>query len=150
MKLQTKYLGEITVEKSKIITFPTGIPGFQDEKEFVLLNLPGEDSTGLFQVLQSVKTSHLAFIVTNPYYFYEAYEFKLSESLLKHLDINSQEEVTVLTIVTVKDPFAESTINLKAPIIINHEKHLGKQFILDTDKYETKSPLNVEAMKGED
>lgn len=150
MELQTKYLGKIKIKNTDIITFSSGIPGFQEEREFVLLNLPGEDSTGLFQVLQSVKTAELAFIITNPYYFYEDYGFKLSESLLKSLEIKSKEEVTVLSIVTVKDPFPESTINLKAPIIINHEKRLGKQYILDAEKYQTKSPLSIEAAKGED
>jgi|SRR5690625_1603952 len=148
MKLDTKYLGEIEVEQSDIIRFPSGIPGFQEETEFVLLNLPGE-SSHLFQVLQSVKSSELAFIVTNPYYFYSDYEFKLDDAIIDQLEIQKEGEVTVFTIVTVKSPFASSTVNLKAPVIINHNKRLGKQYILNIDKYQTKAPITVQAAEGD-
>ena len=41
MKLQTKYFGEIDYESSEVIRFPTGMFGFDDEHDFLLLPFEG-------------------------------------------------------------------------------------------------------------
>ncbi|WP_339213870.1 flagellar assembly protein FliW [Ornithinibacillus sp. FSL M8-0202] len=138
LKIPTKYLGDVVIDKEQIIYFQSGIPGFVDEKEFVLLNIPGNP---VFQFLQSVKSETLAFVVTNPYQFYSEYTFELDDSTIEALEINSEEDVLIASIVTLKAPFESSTINLKAPVLINQRKMLGKQHILNTDKYESKASI---------
>lgn|SRR5690625_4096577 len=138
LTIGTKYLGDVEIDRNKVIRFPSGIPGFLDELEFIVLELPGNP---IFQILQSVKTADLAFIVVNPYHFYKDYEFKLDEHLVATLQLTSEEDVTVLTIVTLKQPFQQSTINLKAPLIINHKLNVGKQYVLNSDKYSIKAPI---------
>src|SRR5690625_6657364 len=76
MKVATKYIGEIEVDQEHIIEFQSGLPGFLDEKRFVLINIPGNT---VFQTLQSVKTPNLAFVVTDPYFIYQDYTFERSE-----------------------------------------------------------------------
>ena len=49
MLKQTKYLGETEIDEDKIITFSQGLPGFPDEREFAILDLPGNE---VFHVLQ--------------------------------------------------------------------------------------------------
>lgn len=149
MKIQSKYLDVVTIDKSKIIQFHSGIPGFLEETEFILLDLPGNP---VFQTLQSINNPELAFIVTSPYNFYPDYEFKLNNQLLEKLQIKEKEEVVVLTIVTLVSPFKSSTINLKAPIIINSNRKLGKQHILNEENYPTKAlitPPDAEKAKGD-
>ena len=149
MKIQTKYLQEVHIEKSKIIHFRSGLPGFLEETEFIVLDLPGNP---IFQALQSIKTEDLAFIVTNPYHFYTDYEFKLEDQIIESLEIESEQDVAVLTIVTLKSPFELSTINLKAPIIINSIRQQGKQYILNTADYPTKASItssNSSETKGD-
>lgn len=141
MKLETKYAGEITIDHRTIITFPAGIPGFEEERSFVLIELPNMESA-IFQTLQSVTTPTLAFIVVNPYMLTKDYEFKLDEATIERLQITNKEKIGVFSIVAVKDPFEQSTLNLKAPIIINHSERIGKQFIIPTDTYKTKTPLS--------
>lgn len=141
MKIETKYFGQISVDQNKVIHFVTGLPGFDEEKEFVLLKLSGT-SLEAFQMLQSIKTPGLAFVVTNPYYFYKDYEFRLNKTIKDLLKIEQQEDVLVLTIVTLKSPFDQSTINLKAPLIINLNRKLGKQYILNDENYPTKAPIH--------
>ncbi|MGM8364588.1 flagellar assembly protein FliW [Virgibacillus sp. W0181] len=138
MDIQTKYLGEIEIDQEKIIQFPEGLPGFIEEKEFVLLHIPDND---IFQTLQSVKTPTLAFIIANPYRFYENYIFDLDESVVQKLQIKKPEDVAVYTIVTVKEPFSKSTLNLKAPLVIHSAHKQGKQYILNLDDYPAKAPL---------
>lgn len=138
MIIQTKYLGEIKVDKEKVIYFEEGLPGFVEETQFVLLHLPGNE---VFQTLQSIHSPHLAFIVTSPYHFYDSYELKLDEALIRKLKIKKEEEVAIYTIVTLKDPFHTSTVNIKAPLIINLTNRLGKQYILNDETYSTKAPI---------
>ncbi|HZH60848.1 MAG TPA: flagellar assembly protein FliW, partial [Metabacillus sp.] len=42
---------------------------------------------------------------------------------------------------TLKDPFEESTANLQGPIIINENKKLAKQIIINDSPYTTKHKL---------
>ncbi|MFC4023853.1 flagellar assembly protein FliW [Oceanobacillus longus] len=138
MKIQTKYLSEVEIEEYKIIQFPFGLPGFVHETQFVLLDLPDNP---IFQILQSIASANVAFIVTNPYQIYEEYTFELDESLMESLQIKKEIEVAVLSIVTLKNPFKTSTLNMKAPIIINTTLRQGKQYILNSEDYSSKASI---------
>lgn len=138
MKIQTKYFGEMEIDRSKQIQFANGLPGFNEETEFVLLDMP---NAPLFQVLQSVKTDYVAFITANPHALYPDYSFRLDDKTKEQLDIKSEKEVVVLSIITLKQPFEKSTMNLKAPIIINSREKLGKQYILNTDEYSSTASI---------
>lgn len=142
MKIQTKYIGEITIEEEMIVTFDKGLPGFDDETKFVLLPIPGTPPES-FQTLQSIKTTELAFVVTNPYNLYQDYEFRIDQATIDQLEIADEKDLYIFTIVTLKTPFDQSTMNLQAPIIINAKNLQGKQYILNDDKYSTKAPLKL-------
>ncbi|WP_067843222.1 flagellar assembly protein FliW [Amphibacillus sediminis] len=145
MQIQTKYFGEIMVDQNNTITFSNGLPGFQDEKEFILIDLPNNP---IFQVLQSIKQEDIAFIVTNPYHFYQDYEIELDDTILEQLAISSEEQVMVLSILTLNEQFEKSTINLQAPIIINQDKKLAKQYVTNDSRYLTRAPLKPVMEQG--
>jgi flagellar assembly factor FliW len=134
MKLRTKYHGEIEINEKDIFHFEYGIPGFLDEKQFVLL--PIEDSP--FVILQSVKTSAIGFAMIDPFIYFKDYDFDLDEQSVAQLQLSSEKEVAVYVILTVADPFDNTTANLQAPIVLNYEKKLGKQVILTNTPYKTK------------
>ena len=69
----------------------------------------------MFQVLQSTTTANIAFIVANPYTFVEEYSFEVDEPTIDLLDIEKEEDVFVLGVLSLKEPFETSTINLQAP-----------------------------------
>ncbi|MFJ8246271.1 flagellar assembly protein FliW [Peribacillus asahii] len=137
MNISTKFHGEIEMNEEEIYTFESGIPGFLEKKQFGLLPL---DETPFF-VLQSLETPEVAFIMTNPFDVFPTYEVNLSDEVLVDLQIQSQQDVTVFTILSVRDPFEQTTVNLQAPIILNHMKKLGKQYIMKTDNYTTRHKL---------
>lgn len=145
MKIETKYLGTVEITPSDIVYFPQGIPGFPDINEFVLLNLVDNE---LFLVLQAVEQNDLAFIVTSPYHFYQDYSFDLDDHTIELLELASEKDVVVYTILTLKEPFNHSTINLQAPIIINQAKQRAKQFITNEKKFLTKAPITPVAEQG--
>lgn len=136
--IQTKYLGEVEISEDKIVHFESGIPGFEDEKRFVLLDI---DEKIIFQILQSVETKNLAFFVVNPYLLFEDYSIDLNDSIIESLDIREEKDVVVLSIMTLKEPFSESTVNLKAPLIINLKNKRGKQYILQDDTYSMRATI---------
>ncbi|WP_249871316.1 flagellar assembly protein FliW [Oceanobacillus saliphilus] len=146
MNIKTKYLSEVEITENKIIHFPVGLPGFAEETEFVLLDLP---ENPIFQILQSVKSYEIAFVVTNPYQIYQNYTFELDASLLDSLQISNEKEVAVLSVVTLKNPFKLSTLNLKAPIIINSNLKQGKQYILNTEEYSSTTSIVPAVSEGE-
>jgi flagellar assembly factor FliW len=137
MKLCTKYHGEIEINEKDIFHFEYGIPGFLDEKKFVLLQL--EDTP--FVILQSVKTPALGFAMIDPFIYFKDYDFELDEQSVTQLQLSSEKEVAVYVILTVADPFEQTTANLQAPIVLNYEKKLGKQVILTNTPYITKHRL---------
>lgn len=144
MKIETKYHGQIEVNEKDVITFEHGIPGFLEEKKFILLPF-SEDS--LFLIMQSVETQQLGFVLTNPFHFFRGYDIELPEYLLEELGITSEGEVEVYSILTVQDPFEQTTVNLQAPIVINIEKKRGKQLILGNSSYTTRHQLVPEKVR---
>lgn len=145
MNIQTKFHSVQEINQDDIINFPSGIPGFLEEKEFYILPLEGTD---LF-VLQSVKTPEVAFIVTDPFVLFPQYEFDLPGEALEKLEIQSDKDVATFAILTVREPFEETTANLQAPLVINQTKKLGKQVILNQTSYQTKHKIMTPQEQGE-
>ena len=145
MKIQTKYHGEVEVAEDTFIHFEKGLPGFSDEKSFVILPLPEQSS---FSILQSVDTAGLAFVVANPYHFFPTYEFAMDEHTVDVLAIEDPSDVSVIVILTIQTPFEQTTANLQAPIIIHVKSNQAKQVILNDERYHTKHCLLAEKNEG--
>lgn len=142
MKIETKYHGMLEVSEDEIVTFPNGLPGFIEEKKFVVIPF-SED--GIFQILQSVMTAQLGFVMTNPFAFFAEYDFQLEDQVVQTLQLDRPEDVDTFAVLTVQDPFTSTTANLQAPVILNKNKKLGKQVILTGTNYQTKHYLFKEA-----
>ena len=136
MLINTEVFGEIQIDKDKIIKFKEGLLGFEEEKEFAIINMEEGDSPFLW--LQSVNTPELAFIIINPFYAFPDYEFIISEKVQKKLEIEDERDIAIYSIVVIPEDMGKMTANLLGPIIINIDKKLGKQVILDDNKYSTK------------
>lgn len=145
MKIQTRYHGEVEVDEKDIWQFPKGIPGFQDEKEFLLYPLANEK---VFFVLQSTNESDVAFVAANPFSFFQDYDFTLDESSVETLQLEKAEDVMLLVILTLGETIETSTVNLQAPLVLNVKNHRAKQVILHDTDYKTKHPVNQKVKKG--
>lgn len=138
MQIESSKLGTVEIDKDKIVNFPDGLPGFEDSKQFVVIPM-GEENP--FYFLQSVDEADLCFIVTEPYLFFKDYEINLDKEFIKELELDSEEDVAVYGIITLKEELKTATVNLQAPIVVNSKKLIGKQYIADDNKYLTKQPL---------
>ena len=141
MLIQTKLLGEVEIQPSEIITFEQGVPGFPDNRKFVLLWI-NEDLP--IAMLQSTEDIDVNFVVAYPFAFKKDHAFDLSEQDKEDLNIKEQEDIVTYVVVTLKDTFEASTLNLLAPIIINTKNKLGKQIVLnDNEKFPLRYQIGV-------
>ena len=79
----------LEVEEGKIISFFDGIPGFEEEKKFLVIPYSEESP---FVFLQSLKTAELAFLMTTPFVFFPEYEFEIDDESIEALGIEKEED----------------------------------------------------------
>lgn len=136
-KINTTRFGKIEYEDEEVIYFNNGIPAFETEHQFIII---GNEEKSPFAFLQSITTKDLALAITDPFTFYRDYEFEIDELTKEELELKDVNEVGVWNVLSIPKEFKKTTINLKAPIVINIEKKKGKQIILKED-YLIKAPL---------
>lgn len=134
----SKIHGKLEYEEEDIIIFKKEILGFDNKEKFVLVEL--EDYKP-FKLLQSLEDEEVGLILTSPFEFYDDYKVNLPEETLNRLNIDNEEEVLLLTTITLSSDPKKITTNLKAPIIINKKANLAEQIIIDDSKYNIKHPL---------
>jgi flagellar assembly factor FliW len=144
LKIPTTRFGTLEIREDQIIRVPTGIIGFPEQKRYVLLE---HQKDSAFLWFQAVDNEALAFVVMNPLLFQPDYAFELSSEDRQTLEIqNGQGEIQTLAIINMaprgKDERAmEITANLLGPIVINIQRRLAKQLILDGYPYSHRHPL---------
>jgi flagellar assembly factor FliW len=133
MILETKHFGEIELDEKSILKFDSGLPGFENVREYILIDSPDEQS--IFKWLQSVDEPALAFAIVNPFLVKTDYDFEIGDEDARMLEIDNAEDVVVYSILVVPEDLTKVSMNLKAPLIINARNKKGAQIVLDTDKY---------------
>ncbi len=132
-RIQTIRFGDVDVPSEEIMTFPKGILGFEQYREYVVIESPDSDP---FKWLQSMDEPDLAFVVVNPLVFFPDYHIDVDRQELQELKITATEAVEVYVIVSVPDgDLTRMSANLQGPLILNVEKQLAKQLVLATGGY---------------
>lgn len=144
MKIGTKAFGEIEVPEDYIIHIKEGLIGFEDIKDYVLLDA-GKESP--FKWLQSLKKPDLAFVVIPPTAFRLNYKLAVEKNDLAAIGLKNAKEATALAICVIPhDDQSKMTANLQAPVIINPEKKIGRQ-IISTNPSHTLRHYIIEEME---
>lgn len=120
------------------IIFEKGIPGFEKYKNFGLSDIEGNEN---LKMITSKEDSNIGFVSISPFKVKKDYEIDLNDEIINELNIEKSEDVIVLNIITLGKTLESSTVNLKAPLIINIKNNKGKQLILQDEKYQIKEPL---------
>jgi len=119
------------LQNQDAVVFQNGLPGFPDEKRFVLLQNPEEKP---FIWMQSTANPNLCFIVTSPFLFFPEYRPDVPDEELVGIGSPSLNELMLLTIIKiVNNSTPELHTNLKAPIIINLKDFKGSQVIVSNE-----------------
>lgn len=138
MVFVSKIHGNIEYEEKDKVFFKKGILGFEELKEYILVDLKDYEP---FKLLHSLENSEVGLIVVSPFEFLKEYEFKLDDEQINRLNVKSEKDIVALTTVTLNSDPKKITTNLKAPLVINISNNLGEQIILDKSNYEIKHLL---------
>ncbi len=125
VRFRTSRFGELEVDRSKIIYFPQGIPGFSHLREYVLLDY--KDTP--VKWLQAVGDPDVAFIVVEPGVFLPEYTVEIDSKTMQILELERKEDLVVLLIIRVEDD--RIVANTEAPLVFNASSMKGIQLILE-------------------
>jgi flagellar assembly factor FliW len=129
MNVKTRFFGEIEIQENRIIYFDRDIPGLEEYRKFILLDITESN----LKCLQSIDEKELCLILISPWDYFKDYEIELSDDEMMQLGIKDQMNVAVYNPVTIREN--KITANLVAPIIINIIKNTARQIILQNTKY---------------
>lgn len=141
VEVDTRVFGKIAIEEDKIIRFESGILGFPDLKEFTLIYNLDKGSDSDIKWLQSLEEPGFALPVMNPELVMSGYEPQFEQELLTPLGIIEKEDILMLVTVTVPKDIKKTTVNLRAPIIINAGTCKAVQLIADGEQYSIKHAI---------
>jgi flagellar assembly factor FliW len=138
MVIQTSRFGAVQLQSEDIIEFPEGILGFGDLRRFVLLDDPNDE---IFAWLQSCEVPQIAFPVLEPELFAGGYQVALTKHDLESLGLQKAEKIRAFSIITIPDDATQMTANLKAPVVINIEKRIARQIVLQDNNLAIREPI---------
>ncbi len=135
-------IGQRAVARDKFIRFPQGLIGFENNREFVLLQL-SEGSP--FLILQSTTNVAVGLVVADPFTFLPDFEIKIGEAEKNVLQLDDIHQVAVLVTVSIPHGEPEKTaLNLSGPILVNHQLRIGLQVPQVDSKYS--GPLFINSL----
>ncbi len=137
MQVETTRFGTIVIEEKELINFPWGVPGFENLKNYVLL----EYKNGPFQWLQSVEEPAVAFVVCAPDFLELTYS--APEAKKRLIKLERDEDLVILNIVSFNREKGGMRFHVKSPLLFNVAARLGYQWTMEAD--ELKSHLKMPA-----
>ena len=141
--IQTAQFGSIDYRTEDVIQFRLGLPAFEEETEFLLVE---RAAMAPVVFLQSLRNPRLSFIALPTRAIDPGYRLAMSEedraTLGLDLDRQPEEvsEVVSLAIVTVKEGEG-ATANLMAPVVIHRMSRQGLQAMQPWTGYSHQHPV---------
>ncbi len=135
MKIDTKYFEEMEIDPEKVLDFTDGLPGFPDDKQYVVIT-DGEatDDTLVFW-LQSTQNKHVAFLMLNMLAIKPDYQPDVTDILPEFMGAFDEQSCFIYNIAVIPAIVDKMTVNLRAPIVVNNATKKGCQAIFNGDEY---------------
>lgn len=132
MKLKTRDFGEIEIADNSIIKFVQPLYGFEEYTEYVVLQ--DDEAPDVIAWLQSSENPELCFILASSKIISDVENYKKCIPAEELAKINAEEDdFEIWFIMVVRDTLAQSTVNLKSPVLINPLNASAMQIILEDD-----------------
>lgn len=128
----------VEVVAGEVLTFPAGLLGMPQLRQFVLMDDPRIQPC---RWLQSLQEPALAFVVVDPVLVVPEYHADIPPEDAAELELDAAPDAAIWSILTIHPDPARSTANLLAPVVINHATRRGKQVILNNHLYAIRHPL---------
>src|SRR5262245_32063661 len=141
--IQTKYFGALECSESGAVRFPNGLPAFEHEHDFLLIEPP---SRAPLVFLQSASDPALCFLALPALAIEPLYDLSLSADDLAALELAAPpqvgRDVDCFAFITVPEDDAP-TVNLLAPIVINRANRIAVQAVRSDSRYSHRHPLPI-------
>jgi flagellar assembly factor FliW len=134
----TKYFGDVSYEPDEGVTFPRGLPGFEEETRF--LTLEREASRPLV-FLQSLRRPDLCFLSISASTLVPGYELSLDPEDARLLGWTGDCGDLVCLALLCLPPDGPPTANLLAPVVIHRGTRQAVQAIQTGSGYSHEHPL---------
>lgn len=141
MKVETRYFGEIEIGEDKIIHFEDGLFGFEQYKDYTIIYDVESEGEPFFSWMQCVTEQSLAFPIVNPLKVDSEYNPVVEDELLAKLGEMKEEDLLVFLLATVPQDVKKTSVNMKAPLVINAGTRQGIQIVAENDDYKIKHYL---------
>lgn len=134
MQIETSRFGTLQIKPEDILLFSDGLFGFEDHCHWVLLADSENDAVAW---LQCVTEPELALPMVSPRRFVPGYQVRIARNQMTQLEMAALDQAFVLNVLSKNA--GEVTVNLKAPVIINLDRRIGRQVVTSDDQ-----PLQLE------
>ena len=133
LQFETKYFGLIEYDPERIIYFNEGLPGFPHSKRFLFMSETPDEK--VFFWLQSLDEFDVAFTLMDLYTVIPDYAPVVEEEEMVNLIDSDSDELHIYNIVVIPEDIRKMRANLRAPVVINMKKGVGKQVVCADDSY---------------
>lgn len=121
-----------TVNPENIFTFPEGILGFEEIKEYcILLN----EKVKPFMFMQALNGSDICFVCVESFLVCPEFNLTIPQKTVKTLELVSPQEALILSLVTVRKKVEDITANLMSPIVVNMRTSKAQQVIVENSNF---------------
>lgn len=125
-------------ETAPMLTFVQPLLGFPDQTEYELVRI---DEDGPLSRLQAAHSERAQFLVVPAASFFPSYAPTVGDDVVADLRIESAADVLVLLIVHAAETLADTTVNLRAPVLVNTVNRRAAQVILEDADLAVAAPL---------
>src|ERR1700759_4277776 len=140
LSVHSDLLGDLQVRSTDVFSFPKGLLGFPECRQFALLRGARD---GLYW-LQSLDYSPLVFLLGDPFAVMANYSVDVEPFQVSDLGGGDPSDIGVLAIVTLPSQRGElATMNLQGPLALNFRTRRGKQIICTDDTQGVRCPVDL-------
>jgi flagellar assembly factor FliW len=142
LSVHSDLLGALQVRPTDVFSFPKGMLGFPECRQFALLRGARD---GLYW-LQSLDYSALVFLLVDPFAVMSSYAVDVEPLQVSDLGGGDPQDIGVLAIVTLPTQRGElATMNLQGPLALNFRTRRAKQIICTDDRQGVRSPVDLKS-----
>ena len=136
MQIQSTRFGTIEYGDEDTLIVPEGLLGFPNCTQFLVLN---HKEGSAFRWLQSVEEPDIAFLAIDPSQFTAEYAPELPSAAAEALELGDDTPRLVYALVSIPPGMpTEMTANLAGPLVINAEKRLAAQVVVEDTRWSTR------------
>lgn len=129
MQIDTSRFGTLEIQPEDILLFSQGVFAFEHHHHWLLL---ADARQEWLAWLQSVRAAEIALPLISPRRFVPGYRVAITRSQLTPLELAALDQAFVLCVLNRHGD--QLTVNLRAPVIINLDRRIGRQVVTNDDQ----------------